>query len=215
MTLAEFLTVRGNQILSLLLQHMELTVISVCIAVVIGVPGGILLSAYKNIRRPVLIVVNACQAIPSLAFLGLLIPVSGIGTRTAVILVVIYALLPIIKNTCTGLMNLDEDMILTARGIGLTKFQILMKIQFPMALPVIMAGIRIAAVSSAGLVTIAAYVGGRGLGFLVYSGINMVDSYMIWGGAVPAAAFALFIDFILAKLERIVTPQAVRADKRQ
>lgn len=215
MTLADFLASRGSQILHLLLQHMQLTVISVCMAVMIGVPAGILLSAYKNVRKPVLTVVNACQAIPSLAFLGLLIPVAGIGTQTAVILVVIYALLPIVKNTCTGLMNLDEDIILTARGIGLTKFQILTKIQFPLALPVIMAGVRIAAVSSVGLVTIAAYVGGRGLGFLVYSGINMVDSYMIWGGAVPAAAFALFVDFVLAKLEKTVTPQAVRIDKRQ
>lgn len=213
MTLSDFLADRGSQILNLFIQHIELTVISVCMAVVIGIPIGIILSAYKHIRKPVLTVVNACQAVPSLAFLGLLIPIAGIGTQTAVILVVIYALLPIIKNTCTGLMNLDEDIILTARGIGLTKFQILMKIQFPLALPIIMAGVRIAAVSSVGLVTIAAYVGGRGLGFLVYSGINMVDSYMIWGGAVPAAAFALFIDFILAKLEKIVTPQAVWADK--
>lgn len=215
MTLADFLADRGSQIFSLFLQHVELTVISVCMAVVIGIPIGILLSSYQSIRKPVLTVINACQAVPSLAFLGLLIPVIGIGAQTAVVLVVIYALLPIIKNTCTGLMNLDEDIILTARGIGLTDFQILTKIQFPLALPVIMAGVRIAAVSSVGLVTIAAYVGGRGLGFLVYSGINMVDSYMIWGGAVPAAVFALFIDFILARLERAVTPHTAQAGKRQ
>ena len=97
----------------------------------------------------------------------------------------------------------------------MTDFQILTKIQFPLALPVIMAGVRIAAVSSVGLVTIAAYVGGRGLGFLVYSGINMVDSYMIWGGAVPAAVFALLIDFVLAKLEKVVTPQAILAERQQ
>lgn len=215
MELTNFLADRGEQILNLLLQHIELTVISVCLAAVIGIPAGILLSAQSSIRKPVLTVVNACQAVPSLAFLGLLIPVAGIGIQTAVILVVIYALLPIIKNTCTGLMNLDEEIILTAKGIGLTDFQILTKIQFPLALPVIMAGVRIAAVSSVGLVTIAAYVGGRGLGFLVYSGINMVDSYMIWGGAVPVAVFALLIDFVLAKLEKVVTPQAILAERQQ
>lgn len=215
MNIVDFLANRGSQILNLLFQHIELTVISVCVAVVIGIPIGILLSIQKNIQKPVLTIINACQAVPSLAFLGFLIPIVGIGTQTAVILVVIYALLPIVKNTCTGILNLDEDIISTARGIGLTNFQILTKIQFPLALPVIMAGLRIAAVSSVGLVTVAAYVGGRGLGFLVYSGINMVDSYMILGGAIPAAIFALLIDFVLAKIERIVTPQALQENRNE
>lgn len=213
MGLLDFLSARGSQILELLFQHIELTVISVCVAVIIGIPIGVLLSTYKSIRRPVLTVINACQAVPSLAFLGFLIPIVGIGAQTAVILVVIYALLPIVKNTCTGILNLDEDVISTAKGIGLTNLQILTKVQFPLALPVIMAGVRIAAVSSVGLVTVAAYVGGKGLGFLVYSGINMVDSYMILGGAIPAAVFALTIDFVLAKIEKIVTPKALQEDR--
>lgn len=215
MSFIEFLINRGSQILNLLFQHIQLTIISVLAAVLIGVPVGILLSTHRNIQKPVLTIINACQAVPSLAFLGFLIPFVGIGTQTAVILVVIYALLPIVKNTCTGILNLDEDIISTAKGIGLTNFQILVKIQFPLALPVIMAGLRIAAVSSVGLVTVAAYVGGKGLGFLVYSGINMVDSYMILSGAVPAAAFALLIDFVLAGIEKRVTPKALQAEKNR
>lgn len=211
----DFLKNRGSQILELLCQHIGLAALSVCVAVLIGVPTGILLAARKNIRKPVLIIINACQAVPSLAFLGFLIPLVGIGAQTAVILVVIYALLPIVKNTCTGILNLDEDIISTAKGIGLTSLQILLKIQLPLAIPVIMAGIRIAAVSSVGLVTIAAYVGGRGLGFLVYSGINMVDSYMILSGAIPAAAFALIVDFALAKIEKNITPDAIQAERNK
>lgn len=213
MNFGEFLESRSTQILELLTEHMQLTIISVCIAVVIGIPLGILLSVRKGFRKPVLNVINACQAIPSLAFLGFLIPMVGIGNQTAIILVVIYALLPIVKNTCTGILTLDDDIILTARGMGLTRWQILFKIQLPLALPIIMAGVRIASVSSVGLVTIASYVGGKGLGFLVYSGINMVDTYMILAGAIPAAIFALIVDFLLSKVEKIVTPQALQAER--
>lgn len=210
----EFLSNRGGEIVRLLFEHVQLTLISVIVAVAIGMPIGILLSMKPGVRKTILNVINACQAVPSLAFMGFLIPIVGIGDQTAIILVVIYALLPIVKNTCTGILNLDEDILLTARGIGLTSSQILFKIQLPLALPIIMAGVRIAAVSSVGLVTIAAYVGGKGLGFMVYSGINMVDSYMILAGAIPAAIFALLIDFILGKVEKAVTPEALQVEKK-
>lgn len=213
MSFVDFLSDRGGQIVQLLFEHIQLTVISVAVAIAIGIPIGILLSIKAEVRKPVLNIINACQAVPSLAFMGFLIPIVGIGNQTAIILVVIYALLPIVKNTCTGILNLDEDVLLTAKGIGLTRSQILFKVQLPLALPIIMAGVRIAAVSSVGLVTIAAYVGGKGLGFMVYSGINMVDSYMILAGAIPAAVFALFIDFILGQVEKAVTPEALQVEK--
>lgn len=212
MNLIDFMSYRGTQILKLLFEHIQITVIAICLAVLFGIPLGIFLSMHEKTRKAVLGVINACQAIPSLAFMGFLIPLVGIGEQTAIILVIIYALLPIVKNTCTGILNLDDDIILTATGIGLTRMQILFKIQLPLSLPIIMAGVRIASVAAVGLVTITAYAGGKGLGFLVYSGISMADTSMILAGAIPACIFALLVDYLLAKVEKVVTPEALRVE---
>src|SRR5699024_1597304 len=134
----------------------------------------------------VLGVANVIQAIPSLAILGFLVPYMGIGANTAVFMVVLYSLLPILKNTCVGLQNISADAIEAARGIGMTRRQILFKVKLPLSLPVIMAGIRISSVSAVGLMTIAAYIGAGGLGTLVISGIQTDNSSMILAGAIPA-----------------------------
>ena len=213
MGFVEFMSYRGSQIVQLFLEHVQITVIAIFLAVILGIPLGIILSMHEKIRKTVLGIINACQAIPSLAFMGFLIPIVGIGEQTAIILVIIYALLPIVKNTCTGILNLDDDIMLTAVGIGLTKMQILVKIQLPLALPIIMAGVRIASVSAVGLVTITAYAGGKGLGFLVYSGISMADTGMILAGAIPACIFALVLDYLLNKVEIMVTPEALQVEE--
>ncbi len=197
---------RRDQILSLLLEHIRLTVISVGLAILIGVPLGILISYIKKLNKPILGFANVVQAIPSMALLGFSIPLLGIGTLPAVVMVIIYSLLPIIKNTHTGIQNISPMTIESARGIGLTKFQILMKIQIPLALPVIMAGVRISAVTAVGLMTIAAFIGAGGLGFLVFSGIRTVNNYQILAGAIPACLLALLVDYLVGLIERLVTP---------
>lgn len=199
-----------EQVLSLLLGHVELTFLSVGIAVLIGVPAGILITRSPGFSKPVLGVANIVQAIPSLAMLGFLIPYLGIGKAAAVFCVVIYSLLPIIKNTCIGLNSIDSDTLEAAKGIGMTKRQILGKVRFPLALPVIMGGIRIAAVNAVGFVTIAAFIGAGGLGYLVYSGIQTSNMDMILSGAIPACILALLVDFILGLLEKAVTPLSLR-----
>lgn len=197
-----YITVNADRIGSLLWQHIYLTVFAVAIATVIGVPLGILISRTKQLAKPIIGFANVVQAIPSLAMLGFLIPVLGIGSRPAIVMVVLYSLLPIVKNTFTGLTNIDRDIMEAARGIGLTNGQIMRKIQLPLAMPVIMAGVRIAAVTAVGLMTIAAFIGAGGLGFLVYSGVATVDNNMILAGAIPACILALLIDYLVGYVEK-------------
>jgi osmoprotectant transport system permease protein len=147
-----------------------------------------------------------------MALLGFAIPILGIGTVPAVTIVILYSLLPIIKNTVTGITNINPEMLEAAHGIGLTKFQVLRKIQIPLALPVIMAGVRIAAVTSVGLMTIAAYIGADGLGYLVFSGIRTLNNNQILAGAIPACLLALFVDFLGNQVEQVVTPISLQGD---
>nr|WP_162990873.1 glycine betaine ABC transporter substrate-binding protein [Maliibacterium massiliense] len=195
-----------DQILSLLLEHVQLTAISVGLALLIGVPLGVLVSYVKKLNKPVLGIANVIQAIPSMALLGFVVPFLGIGTVPAVTMVVLYSLLPIIKNTYTGIDNIAPETLEAAKGIGLTKPQILFKVQIPLALPVIMAGVRISAVTAVGLMTIAAFIGAGGLGFLVFSGIRTLNNYQILAGAIPACLLALFVDYLFGLIEKLVTP---------
>jgi osmoprotectant transport system permease protein len=196
-----FIVTKQDDILSLVGQHLYLSIISVLIAIIVGIPLGILISNEPKLSKPVIGVTNVIQAVPSLALLGFLLPFVGIGSTPAIIMVVLYSLLPIVKNTYTGLTNIDADILEAARGIGLTKGQIMKKVQLPLALPMMMAGVRIAAVTAVGLMTIAAFIGAGGLGYLVFSGVQMVDNNMILAGAIPACILALLIDYGVGKLE--------------
>ncbi|WP_462411838.1 ABC transporter permease/substrate-binding protein [Neobacillus sp. Marseille-QA0830] len=200
-TLWNYVSSDFNQIFNLIGQHVYMSILSVFIAVVIGVPLGILISREPKLSKPIIGTANVVQAIPSLALLGFLIPFIGIGSAPAIVMVVLYSLLPIVKNTYTGLTNIDRDILEAAKGIGLTKSQTMRKVQLPLAFPMIMAGIRISAVTAVGLMTIAAFVGAGGLGYLVFSGVQTVDNSMILAGAIPACILALLIDFVVGKLE--------------
>ncbi|MFL0249660.1 glycine betaine ABC transporter substrate-binding protein [Clostridium neuense] len=204
---------RKDQIFNLFLQHIELTVFAVVVSIIVGVPLGILITRVRKLSTPIIGIANIAQSIPSLALLGFLIPVFGIGSKPSIIMVVIYSLLPIIKNTYTGLINIDAPVIEAATGVGLTKSQILLKISIPLAMPIIMSGIRISAVTAVGLMTIAAFVGAGGLGYLVFSGVQTVNNYMILAGAIPACFLALFLDFVIGKVEGLVVPEGIRIAK--
>lgn len=206
MSFWQYIVTNDSQILSLLIDHIKLTAVSVGIAIIIGVPLGILISYMAKVSKPILSIANIIQAIPSMALLGFMIPFLGIGTAPAVVAVVLYSLLPIIKNTYTGIESISPQTLEAAKGIGLTPYQILFKVQIPLALPVIMAGVRIAAVTAVGLMTMAAFIGAGGLGYLVFSGIRTVNNLQILAGAIPACLLALFIDFLLGLVEKLVTP---------
>ena len=215
----EYVVQNKSQILSLLIAHIQLTCIAVGLAILIGVPLGLLISYVKKLNKAVLGIASIIQAIPSMALLGFAIPFLGIGVLPSVIVVILYSLLPIVKNTFTGIQGIDPELLESAKGIGLTKTQILFKIQIPLALPVIMAGIRISAVTAVGLMTMAAFIGGGGLGYLVFSGISTVNNSQILAGAIPACLLALLVDFLLGMVEKFVTPVSLRnknaASKKQ
>ena len=205
-----FVMERQDQILTLLMEHIQMTLLSVIIAALIGIPLGIIISRFTKLHKPVMGVVNVMQAIPSMAALGFLIPFLGIGLVPAVFMVVLYSLMPIVKNTATALLNIDKETLDAAKAIGMTEFQILTRVQFPIALPVIMAGVRISAVIAVGLMTLAALIGAGGLGYLIYSGLQMVNTNMILSGAIPACLLALLADYLFSQIEKIVTPISLR-----
>jgi osmoprotectant transport system permease protein len=206
----KFVSSRNSQITSLLFEHIQLTILAVLISIAIGIPLGILITRVRKLSSPIIALANIIQAVPSLALLGFLIPILGIGSKPAIVMVFLYSLLPIIKNTYTGLANINPDMIEAAEGMGLTNAQILSKIQLPLALPIIMTGIRISSVTAVGLMTIAAFIGAGGLGYMVFSGVQMVDNNMVLAGAIPACILALLMDFIVGKIETLVTPRGIK-----
>jgi osmoprotectant transport system permease protein len=217
-TLAEFFVYFAESLPEILIQtviHLRLTVASILVAVSIGVPLGILVSYIKPLKKPVLGFANVVQALPSIALLGFLVPFLGIGEKPAICMVVVYSLLPIIKNTATGLSSVNPQTLEAARGIGMTKFQVLTRVKLPLSLPVMMAGIRISAVSAVGLVTLAAFIGADGLGFLIYAGIRTLNNFKIVSGAIPACILALAVDLIFAIIERAVTPAHLKERPKQ
>ncbi|WP_110954664.1 ABC transporter permease/substrate-binding protein [Anaerosinus massiliensis] len=212
--LSYLFSIKG-QIISLTIEHIELTAFSVGLAILIGMPVGILISYIKKLNKPVLGIASIIQAIPSLALLGFAIPLLGIGTVPAVVMVILYSLLPIIKNTTTGINGINPQMVEAAKGMGMKKWQILFKIELPLALPVIMSGVRIAAVTAVGLMTMAAFIGGGGLGYLVFSGIRTVNTEQILAGAIPACILALGVDGLFAIIENLVTPVSLQKNQER
>ncbi len=209
MSLFAFLAERRAELLGLFGEHVGLVLAAVTIAVVIGLPLGVAMTRSPRLARVLLAAAGLAQTIPSLALFGFLIPIpwlGGIGARTAVIALVLYALLPILRNTYTGLRQVDPAVVEAATGLGMTDAQRLRLVELPLALPVILAGVRIAAVVSVGTATIAAAIGAGGLGTYVFRGLATVDTRLILAGAIPTALLALLVDYVLARVEKSDSP---------
>jgi osmoprotectant transport system permease protein len=183
-------------------QHIGLVAISTALAALIGLPLGILVVRRPAWRRPVLGLANLFQTIPSLALFGLLIPVFGIGAWTAITALVVYGLLPIVRNTYAGIMGVDPAVREAGRGMGMTDGELLRLVELPLAAGVIIAGVRVATVVSVGIATIAAAIGAGGLGVYIFRGVATVDDTLILAGAIPAALLALLADGLLGLAER-------------
>jgi len=193
------------EVAQLTLEHLVLVGLSISIAAGIGLPLGVLMTRKPRLSGPILTFANAVQTIPSLALFGFLIPlpfIGGIGARTAIVALVLYSLLPIIRNTFTGISGVDPAIREAGRGMGMTDLQLLWTVEIPLALSVIFAGLRVATVLCVGIATIAAAVGAGGLGMFIFRGVSMVDSRLILAGAIPAAALALIADFGLGAIEK-------------
>ena len=193
------------EILSATREHVLLVLISMAIAVAIGVPLGLVIVRHPRLRAVSLAAASVLQNISSLALFGFLIPLpflGGIGAHTAIVALVLYALLPILRNTFVGLTSIDPAILEAAEGMGMTQQQILFRVPLPLASSFIMAGIRTATVITIGIATIAAAIGAGGLGTFIFRGVAMVSDAVILAGAIPAAILALFADFLLGLLER-------------
>ncbi len=205
MNLIQFALKNQSEILHLTLQHLYLVSISTAGAALVGIPLGILLTRKPFLKKPIIATANVIQTIPSLALFGFLIPVLGaygIGEVPALIALFLYALLPVIQNTYTGITGIDPAIREAAVGMGMTPWQILMQVEFPLSLGFILAGVRIATIISIGTATIAAAIGAGGLGVYIFRGLRMNDDLLILSGAIPAALMALSADFLLGFLER-------------
>ena len=205
-----FVTQNRLEIADLTLEHLWMVAISTLCAVVVGIPLGILITRRPSWQKPVIATANIIQTIPSLALFGFLLPAPWIGDRAgrlAVLALTLYALLPLIRNTYAGIKGVDHAVVEAARGMGLTDWQLLYKVELPLAASVILAGVRVAMVISIGLATIAAAIGAGGLGELIFRGLAMVNNVVILAGAVPAALMALTADMLLGWLEKRLSPQ--------
>ncbi|HYG80604.1 MAG TPA: ABC transporter permease/substrate-binding protein [Pyrinomonadaceae bacterium] len=214
---AEFLKANWQDLVTLVGEHLVLVVVSTSIAVAIGIPLGILLSRRPRLRTPVLGFANVMQTVPSLALFGFLIPLpflGGIGARTAVVALVLYALLPLIRNTVTGILGVDRNVREAAVAMGMTDRQILWQVELPLAASVILTGVRVAVVISVGVATLGGLIGAGGLGTYIYRGLRQYDNHLLLAGAVPAALMALAADFGLGLLEKRFDPSRRRTTRR-
>jgi len=209
--LIQFFIANRVEVAELTLEHLRLVGISMLLAALAGIPTGILLARRPRLEKPVLGVANIVETIPSLALFGLLLPVPWLGDRAdrlAILALALYALLPIIRNTYVGINGVDRAILEAGRGMGLTDRQLLFQVQLPLALSVILAGLRVATVVSVGVATIAAAIGAGGLGEYIFRGLAMVNNNLILAGAIPAALLALTADLILGLAERKLRPGA-------
>jgi osmoprotectant transport system permease protein len=205
MNVFQYFLQNRSEVFDLTMEHLWMVGISTLLAVLIGIPLGILITRFPRLNKPVLGSANIIQTIPSLALFGFLLPVPWIGARAdrlAILALTLYALLPLIRNTYAGIKGVDPSVVEAGRGMGMTDRQLLFQVQLPLALGVIIAGVRVAAVISVGLATIAATLGAGGLGEYIYRGLAMVNNQLILAGAIPAAALALLVDVTLGWLEK-------------
>ncbi len=202
-SLFDFMRQQSDKLGTQTLQHIGLTFISLFIAVLIGLPLGILITRRQKLSGPVLGVAGILQTIPSIALLGFMIPLLGIGAKPAIVALLLYALLPIIRNTYTGITGVDPAVKEAAVAMGMNKWQVLFKVELPLAMPVIFAGIRTATVITVGVATLASYIAAGGLGEFIFGGISLNNTNMILAGAIPAALLAILFDFLLSRLQQL------------
>jgi osmoprotectant transport system permease protein len=209
MNLWQFILQNHVEVAELTLEHVWLVGVSMVFAVIVGIPLGIAITRWPSLNKPVLGSANIIQTIPSLALFGFLLPAPWIGARAdrlAILALTLYALLPLIRNTYAGIKGVDPAVVEAGRGMGLTNRQLLFQVEIPLALGVIIAGIRVATVLLIGLTTIAAAIGAGGLGEYIFRGLAMVNNAVILAGAIPAAALALLADVGFGWLERRLSP---------
>jgi osmoprotectant transport system permease protein len=199
----DFIVQQADKLWSQTLAHTGLTLISLILAVLVALPAGIVIARRPALAKVVLGITGVLQTIPSIALLGVMIPFLGIGPKPAILALFLYALLPIVRNTYAGIQSVNPAVVDAAKGLGLSQRQILLKVELPLAFPIIMAGIRTATVINVGVATLAAYIAAGGLGEFIFGGIALNNANMILAGAIPAALLAILFDYLLAMLQKV------------
>ena len=208
-----FLQEYGSQLLSKAVEHFYISMFALLLAIVVAVPLGILLSKTQLTANVVLTVAGVLQTIPTLAVLAIMIPIFGVGKTPAIVALFIYVLLPILNNTVLGVKNIDKNVIQAGQSMGMTKFQLMKDVEMPLALPLIISGIRLSSVYVISWATLASYVGAGGLGDLVFNGLNLYQPPMIISAAIVVTLLALVIDFILSLVEKWVVPKGLKVSR--
>jgi osmoprotectant transport system permease protein len=210
----EYVVSHPTQMLTAIYEHIVLLVaLPVGLAILVAVPLGVICTRSKKLATALLSIAGIMQTIPSLALLSFMVMLGlGIGFRPAIVAIFIYALLPILRNTYTGIESVDPFIKKAAKGMGMTDFQCLIQVELPLAVPMILAGVRTSTTISIGTATLAAFVGGGGLGGLIVTGLRMLRNHIVLAGAIPAALLALMVDYLLGRLEETITPEAMKSN---
>jgi len=202
----------GGQLVTKSLEHLYISFAALLLGILVAVPIGVILTRFTKAATVVIGITSALQTVPSLALLALMIPILGVGKVPAIVALFIYSLLPILRNTYIGMKKVDWNYRDVAKGMGMTNLQSIISVELPLAIPTIMAGIRLSAVYVLAWATLASYIGAGGLGDLIFSGLNNYQPPLIFAGTIPVTIFALLADWLLGLLENKLTPAALRGD---
>lgn len=211
--LFEFIANNGVELLVLTWEHLYISLTAVILGIIVAVPLGVFLTRLPRIADFVIGVAGVLQTFPSLAILAFLVPLLGIGKAPAIIALFIYSVLPILRNTYTGVKRVNNDLLEAGRGMGMSDWESIRDIEIPLSIPVIMAGIRVSTVFLIGWATIASYIGAGGLGDYIFFGLSLMSTEFILAGAIPVTLLALVTDLLLGRLERKLTPRGIRDSK--
>lgn len=207
--MSAFFVQHGSELLVKTWQQIYISAISLALGIIVAIPLSIILMKFPRVAKIVIAIASMLQTIPALALLAMMIPFFGVGRLPAIIALFLYSLMPILRNTYVGLTGVNQDTIDSARGLGMTNMQLILKIDIPLAMPVIMAGIRLSAIYVIAWATLASYIGAGGLGDFIFNGLSLYQTDLIFGGTIPVIILALLTDYLLGKLERKLTPKGI------
>ncbi|HEN9490815.1 TPA: ABC transporter permease [Streptococcus agalactiae] len=210
--MVNFLSQYGMQILVKTWEQVYISFFAIALGIAIAVPLGVVLTRFPKVAKIIIAIASMLQTIPSLALLALMIPLFGIGKIPAIVALFIYSLLPILRNTCIGMNNVNPTLKDCAKGMGMKPIQSIFQVELPLATPIIMAGIRLSTIYVISWATLASYIGAGGLGDLIFSGLNLFQSKLILGGTIPVIILSLIIDYLLGLLETALTPRTTRRE---
>lgn len=207
--MSAFFAQHGSELLVKTWQQIYISAISLALGIIVAIPLSIILMKFPRVAKIVIAIASMLQTIPALALLAMMIPFFGVGRLPAIIALFLYSLMPILRNTYVGLTGVNQDTIDSARGLGMTNMQLILKVDIPLAMPVIMAGIRLSAIYVIAWATLASYIGAGGLGDFIFNGLSLYQTDLIFGGTIPVIILALLTDYLLGKLERKLTPKGI------